>query len=136
MIFRNAQALIKQQIHLIYLFLKTLLLEALKANRCDYVRVLLAKGVEFKIHDLPELYRLVCAFYFHFFYIFLFIVKRLGIACTFWPWLFFLDCCVSGMWEWRMLAYALDFKGEYVAILLRICQLRWNAKQKFYFMDR
>lgn len=35
----------------------TLLLEALKANRCDYVRVLLAKGVKFKRSDLPELYR-------------------------------------------------------------------------------
>eukprot|EP00105_Crassostrea_gigas_P000727 XP_011412642.1 PREDICTED: uncharacterized protein LOC105317633 [Crassostrea gigas] len=33
-----------------------LLLEALKANRCDYVRVLLAKGVTFKKADLPELY--------------------------------------------------------------------------------
>nr|XP_034320577.1 transient receptor potential cation channel subfamily M member-like 2 [Crassostrea gigas] len=33
-----------------------LLLEALKANRCDYVRVLLAKGVKFKKADLPELY--------------------------------------------------------------------------------
>nr|XP_034319204.1 uncharacterized protein LOC109618232 isoform X3 [Crassostrea gigas] len=35
----------------------TLLLEALKANRCDYVRVLLAKGVMFEKDDLPELYR-------------------------------------------------------------------------------
>nr|XP_034318676.1 transient receptor potential cation channel subfamily M member 2-like [Crassostrea gigas] len=35
----------------------TLLLEALKANRCDYVRVLLAKGVNFRRSDLPELYR-------------------------------------------------------------------------------
>nr|XP_034320576.1 transient receptor potential cation channel subfamily M member-like 2 isoform X2 [Crassostrea gigas] len=33
-----------------------LLLEALKANRCDYVRVLLAKGVSFRKVDLPELY--------------------------------------------------------------------------------
>ncbi|XP_078329891.1 transient receptor potential cation channel subfamily M member 2-like [Crassostrea virginica] len=33
-----------------------LLLEALKANRCDYVRVLLDQGVEFKKESLPELY--------------------------------------------------------------------------------
>nr|XP_022311194.1 uncharacterized protein LOC111116490 [Crassostrea virginica] len=33
-----------------------LLLEALKANRCDYVRVLLDQGVEFKMENLPELY--------------------------------------------------------------------------------
>lgn len=33
-----------------------LLLEALKANRCDYIRVLLAKGVKFNRDDLPELY--------------------------------------------------------------------------------
>lgn len=44
-------------------FLKTLLLEALKANRCDYVRVLLAKGVMFEKDDLPELYRQVCAMF-------------------------------------------------------------------------
>lgn len=33
-----------------------LLLEALKANRCDYVRVLLDRGVKFNIDNLPELY--------------------------------------------------------------------------------
>nr|XP_022311261.1 uncharacterized protein LOC111116555 [Crassostrea virginica] len=33
-----------------------LLLEALKANRCDYVRVLLDQGVELKTKNLPELY--------------------------------------------------------------------------------
>nr|XP_022311634.1 transient receptor potential cation channel subfamily M member 1-like [Crassostrea virginica] len=33
-----------------------LLLEALKANRCDYVRVLLDKKVKLKIKNLPELY--------------------------------------------------------------------------------
>lgn len=33
-----------------------LLLEALKANRCDYVRVLLNKEVKVKLADLPELY--------------------------------------------------------------------------------
>ncbi|XP_078329885.1 transient receptor potential cation channel subfamily M member-like 2 [Crassostrea virginica] len=33
-----------------------LLLEALKANRCDYVRVLLDQGVKLKMHNLPELY--------------------------------------------------------------------------------
>ncbi|XP_056001806.1 uncharacterized protein LOC130048779 [Ostrea edulis] len=33
-----------------------LLLEAMKANRCDYVRVLLDRGVKLKIKDLPELY--------------------------------------------------------------------------------
>lgn len=38
-------------------------MEALKANRCDYVRVLLAKGVMFKKEDLPELYRQVCALF-------------------------------------------------------------------------
>lgn len=33
-----------------------LLLEALKANRCDYVRVLLDRGVKFNIDNLSELY--------------------------------------------------------------------------------
>eukprot|EP00105_Crassostrea_gigas_P038065 XP_019922213.1 PREDICTED: uncharacterized protein LOC105326905 isoform X5 [Crassostrea gigas] len=33
-----------------------LLLEALKANRCDYVRVLLDRGVHLKMINLPELY--------------------------------------------------------------------------------
>nr|XP_034329613.1 transient receptor potential cation channel subfamily M member-like 2 isoform X2 [Crassostrea gigas] len=33
-----------------------LLLEALKANRCDYVRVLLDQGVSFDMNYLPELY--------------------------------------------------------------------------------
>ncbi|XP_052693640.1 transient receptor potential cation channel subfamily M member 2-like [Crassostrea angulata] len=33
-----------------------LLLEALKANRCDYVRVLLDQGVKLKMINLPELY--------------------------------------------------------------------------------
>lgn len=33
-----------------------LLFEALKANRCDYVRVLLSKGVKFDMNNLPELY--------------------------------------------------------------------------------
>ncbi|XP_061190896.1 transient receptor potential cation channel subfamily M member 8-like [Saccostrea echinata] len=33
-----------------------LLFEALKANRCDYVRVLLDQGVKFKLNNLPELY--------------------------------------------------------------------------------
>ncbi|XP_052693613.1 transient receptor potential cation channel subfamily M member-like 2 [Crassostrea angulata] len=33
-----------------------LLLEALKANRCDYVRVLLDQGVNLKMENLPELY--------------------------------------------------------------------------------
>ncbi|XP_056002348.1 uncharacterized protein LOC125661864 isoform X2 [Ostrea edulis] len=35
---------------------RILLLEALKANRCDYVRVLLDHGVKLKHKDLPELY--------------------------------------------------------------------------------
>uniref|UniRef100_K1QH82 Transient receptor potential cation channel subfamily M member 8 n=1 Tax=Magallana gigas TaxID=29159 RepID=K1QH82_MAGGI len=35
---------------------KVLLLEALKANRCDYVRVLLDQGVNFDPKNLPELY--------------------------------------------------------------------------------
>ncbi|XP_062589311.1 transient receptor potential cation channel subfamily M member-like 2 [Saccostrea cucullata] len=33
-----------------------LLFEALKANRCDYVRVLLDQGVKLKLENLPELY--------------------------------------------------------------------------------
>lgn len=37
-----------------------LLLEALKANRCDYVRVLLDQGVNFDRRFLPELYEQVC----------------------------------------------------------------------------
>ena len=40
----------------ILFFLKVLLLEALKENRCDYVRVLLDKGVNLKKKNLPELY--------------------------------------------------------------------------------
>ena len=39
-----------------FIFLKVLLLEALKENRCDYVRVLLDKGVKLKKKNLPELY--------------------------------------------------------------------------------
>ncbi|XP_056002332.1 uncharacterized protein LOC130049150 isoform X2 [Ostrea edulis] len=35
---------------------RILLLEAMKANRCDYVRVLLDQGVQLKHEDLPELY--------------------------------------------------------------------------------
>lgn len=38
---------------------KVLLLEALKANRCDYVRVLLDQGVNFDPKNLPELYEQV-----------------------------------------------------------------------------
>ena len=37
------------------------MLEALKANRCDYVRVLLDQGVQFNIEHLPELYEQVNA---------------------------------------------------------------------------
>lgn len=37
----------------------------MKANRCDYVRVLLDGGVKLKIKDFPELYDQVIQGYFH-----------------------------------------------------------------------
>lgn len=43
----------------IKLLTQILLLEALKANRCDYVRVLLDQGVNFDRRYLPELYEQV-----------------------------------------------------------------------------
>lgn len=44
-----------------YIWMQVLLLEALKANRCDYVslRVLLDRGVNLKMINLPELYEQV-----------------------------------------------------------------------------
>lgn len=41
------------------IWMQVLLLEALKANRCDYVRVLLDQGVKLKMINLPELYEQV-----------------------------------------------------------------------------
>lgn len=43
----------------LYIWMQVLLLEALKANRCDYVRVLLDRGVHLKMINLPELYEQV-----------------------------------------------------------------------------
>lgn len=40
--------------------MQILLLEALKANRCDYVRVLIDRGIDLQMIDLPELYEQVC----------------------------------------------------------------------------
>lgn len=37
----------------------------MKANRCDYVRVLLDQGVQLKHEDLPELYEQVMYEYSH-----------------------------------------------------------------------
>lgn len=44
-----------------YIWMQVLLLEALKANICDYVslRVLLDRGVNLKMINLPELYEQV-----------------------------------------------------------------------------
>lgn len=36
--------------------LKVLLFEALKANRCDYVRVLMDQGVQLDMDELNDLY--------------------------------------------------------------------------------
>lgn len=36
--------------------LKVLLFEALKANRCDYVRVLMNQGVQLDMDELNDLY--------------------------------------------------------------------------------
>lgn len=44
------------------IWMQVLLLEALKANRCDYVRVLLDQGVKLKMINLPELYEQVSDF--------------------------------------------------------------------------
>lgn len=41
---------------LIDALLKVLLFEALKANRCDYVRVLMDQGVELNMDELNDLY--------------------------------------------------------------------------------
>ena len=46
-------------VFLILFLFKILLLEALKANRCDYVRVLLDQGVKLTKNHLPELYEQV-----------------------------------------------------------------------------
>lgn len=43
----------------IFFFLKILLLEALKTNRCDYAKVLLDQGVKLTKKNLPELYEQV-----------------------------------------------------------------------------
>lgn len=40
--------------------LQTLLLEALKGNRCDYVRVLLDQDVDIEKLNFAELYEQVC----------------------------------------------------------------------------
>nr|XP_022332495.1 transient receptor potential cation channel subfamily M member 2-like [Crassostrea virginica] len=43
----------------------SLLLEAMKSNRCDYVKVLMDRGVNIKLKDLPELYQstLLCPYH-------------------------------------------------------------------------
>lgn len=50
--------------------MQILLLEALKANRCDYVRVMIDRGVNLNMIDLPELYAQVsCLIFLEIFFI-------------------------------------------------------------------
>lgn len=53
--------------------MQILLLEALKANRCDYVRVLIDRGIDLQMIDLPELYEQVCcsSYLDHWFFLYL-----------------------------------------------------------------
>lgn len=47
------------------IFFQILLLEALKGNRCNYVRVLLDQGVDLKMINFAELYEQVGLIYVH-----------------------------------------------------------------------